>query len=94
LEQRKEWRFQVTFEPTDPPQATFVSRGWGVPEHARWEANHYFDDVAAILGPPVLPEPAMEDSEPMTAPLDEGEPSEEMAPNEAPPIDVEELEPA
>ena len=46
--ENREWRFQVIFEPTDPPQATFTSRGLGVPSHADTiEAVRY---RAVVLG--------------------------------------------
>lgn len=48
--ENREWRFQVIFEPTDPPLATFTSRGLGVPFHAHHEAERYFQDVLDLLG--------------------------------------------
>ncbi len=48
--ENREWRFQVIFEPTDPPQATFTSRGLGVPSHAQHEGERYFLDVLDLLG--------------------------------------------
>ena len=57
--ENREWRFQVTFE---PPMATFISRGMGVPAHAQEEAEHYFDDVLDLLGgmPAASEEPTSE----------------------------------
>lgn len=47
------WRFGVRLEATDPPEATFVSRDWGVPMQALDEARRYFADVRGLLrGPP------------------------------------------
>ena len=48
--ENREWRFQVIFEPTDPPVATFTSRGLGVPSQAQDEADRYFQDVLDLLG--------------------------------------------
>lgn len=48
--ENREWRFQVIFEPTDPPLATFTSRGLGVPSQAQEEGEHYFQDVMDLLG--------------------------------------------
>ncbi len=48
--ENREWRFQVIFEPTDPPLATFTSRGLGVPSHAQHEGERYFQDVLELLG--------------------------------------------
>ncbi len=48
--ENREWRFQVIFEPTDPPGATFTSRGLGVPSHAQDEGERYFLDVLDLLG--------------------------------------------
>ncbi len=48
--ENREWRFQVIFEPTDPPLATFTSRGLGVPSHAQHEGERYFLDVLDLLG--------------------------------------------
>ncbi len=48
--ENREWRFQVIFKPTDPPLATFTSRGLGVPFHAQHEAERYFQDVLELLG--------------------------------------------
>lgn len=50
LREDRTWRFQVTLEATDPPQATFVSRGMGVPAHAQLEGERYFDLVWEVLG--------------------------------------------
>ncbi len=48
--ENREWRFQVIFEPTDPPLAMFTSRGLGVPSHAQHEGERYFQDVLDLLG--------------------------------------------
>lgn len=50
LRENRNWRFQVILESTDPPQATFTSRGWAVPAHAREEGLQYFDLVWDVLG--------------------------------------------
>ncbi|MCH8316306.1 MAG: hypothetical protein IIA64_10070 [Planctomycetes bacterium] len=47
--ENREWRFQVIFELTDPPLATFTSRGLGVPSHAQHEGERYFLDVLDLL---------------------------------------------
>jgi len=50
LRENRTWRFQILFEGGDPPQAVFVSRGWGVPMQAHDEGRRYFADVWAMLG--------------------------------------------
>ncbi len=50
--QQREWRFQIRFESSDPPAATFVSRGGSVPMHAHAEAERYFADVRSLLRVP------------------------------------------
>ena len=47
--ENREWRFQVIFEPIDPPLATFTSRGLGVPSQAQHEGERYFLDVLDLL---------------------------------------------
>ena len=47
--ENREWRFQILLEPTDPPQAVFISRGLGVPGHAQNEGKRYFTDVLELL---------------------------------------------
>ncbi len=47
--ENREWRFHVIFEPTDPPLATFTSRGLGVPSQAQHEGERYFQDVLDLL---------------------------------------------
>lgn len=49
IEQR-EWRFRIEMLDTDPPSARLISRGWGVPAHARIETDRYFRDVRQMLG--------------------------------------------
>ena len=44
------WRFQVTLDQTDPPVATFVSRGRAWPTHAKQEARRFFREVRDLLG--------------------------------------------
>ncbi|MHC4415411.1 MAG: hypothetical protein ACYS0G_09020 [Planctomycetota bacterium] len=43
--EKRTYRFQVRLEDTDPPEAVFVSRGWGVPAHALLEGEKYFADA-------------------------------------------------
>lgn len=50
--QQREWRFQIRLESSDPPAATFVSRGGSVPMHAHAEAERYFADVRSLLRVP------------------------------------------
>ncbi len=88
LEQRKTWKFQILLQPGDPTIATFVSRDWGVPRHAQYEAELYFDDVELLLNEPsgaveTPMEPVMEHE---AEPLPEPDPSEPL-------IDIDELEP-
>lgn len=54
------WRFQVVF---DGEQATFTSRGWGVPAYALLEGERYFADVRKFLGI-AEPEPVAETFDP------------------------------
>ncbi len=60
LNERREWRFQVTLDEKDPPTATFLSRGWAVPMHARIEADRFFDDVWEVLGGRPVPDPRLD----------------------------------
>ncbi len=50
--QQREWRFQIWLKSSDPPSATFISRGGGVPMHAHAEAERYFADVRSLLRVP------------------------------------------
>jgi hypothetical protein len=52
------WRFEMRLEHSEPPEATFVSRGFGMPTEAQAEALRYFADVeAALLHLPEPPPP-------------------------------------
>lgn len=61
--ERRTWRFEIRLEPTDPPEAVFESRGWGVPAQAQIEGGRYFGDVLNLLSgftapqPPPAPQP-------------------------------------
>ena len=63
--ENREWRFQVIFEPTDPPLATFTSRGLGVPSQAQHEGERYFLDVLDLLSgmPPEAEAPSTASSD-------------------------------
>lgn len=50
--QRQAWRFEIHLDEQEPPEGVFVSRGWGVPAHARIEGERYFEDVRGILEGP------------------------------------------
>lgn len=43
------WRIEISLVTTDPPEVEFLSRGVGVPMHARTEGTRYFADVRDIL---------------------------------------------
>ena len=43
------WRFEVTLEQSNPPQARFISRGFSVITEARAESRRYFADVYEML---------------------------------------------
>jgi hypothetical protein len=43
------WRFEVRLEGHNPPTATFVSRGVGLPTSAQFEADRFFLDVHDLL---------------------------------------------
>ena len=43
------WRFEVRLEGRNPPTASFVSRGLGLPTDAQYEANRFFLDVHDLL---------------------------------------------
>ena len=43
------WRFEVRLEGRDPPTASFVSRGLGLPTDAQHEASRFFLDVHDLL---------------------------------------------
>lgn len=60
LREEREWRFKITMASLDPPTVSFVSRGFGVPMHARIEAERYFADVRRMLG--VASKPLVEES--------------------------------
>lgn len=61
LREEREWRFQITLTSHDPPTVNFLSRGFGVPMHARIEAERYFADVRRMLG--VASQPSVEQSD-------------------------------
>ena len=60
LREDRTWRFRVVLEELEPPTAAFVSRGWGIPQVAQWEAHKYFADVWEILGGPPTEEASEE----------------------------------
>ncbi len=73
--ERRTWRFEIRLEPTDPPEAVFESRGWGVPAQAQIEGGRYFSDVVNLLSgypapqPPPAPQPAtVQSTQPRTSP--------------------------
>ncbi len=43
------WRFEVRLEGHNPPTASFVSRGLGLPTDVQYEANRFFLDVHDLL---------------------------------------------
>ncbi len=47
--EKRTWKFEVRLLGTDPPEATFASRGVGVPSRFQAEASRYFDDVGDLL---------------------------------------------
>ena len=47
--EERTFRFQVVLENTDPPSATFLSRGASVPGKARAEGDRFFNDVRRLL---------------------------------------------
>lgn len=56
------WRFEVRLEGHNPPMASFVSRGVGLPTDAQYEANRFFLDVHdLLLGVPA--EAALQDAD-------------------------------
>ncbi|UCD75273.1 MAG: hypothetical protein JSV91_16000 [Phycisphaerales bacterium] len=57
IRQDRTWRFQILLENLDPPTVAFISRGWGIPQVAQWEARKYYADVWDILGGPPMEEP-------------------------------------
>ncbi|HRP61888.1 MAG TPA: hypothetical protein PK400_01195 [Phycisphaerales bacterium] len=61
LREEREWRFQITLTSHDPPTVNFLSRGFGVPMHARIEAERYFADVRRMLG--TASQPSIEPSD-------------------------------
>ncbi|MBT8462777.1 MAG: hypothetical protein KJO44_09690 [Gemmatimonadetes bacterium] len=62
IEQRRTWKFQVMLDGGPPPHGVFVSRGWGVPAHARREGERYWNDVRRLLGAGRMPEDAGRDA--------------------------------
>jgi hypothetical protein len=48
--QEERWKFQITFEHTDPPTIMFTARQVKVPAHLWREADRYFADMRNILG--------------------------------------------
>ena len=49
LRETQTWRFEVRLEGRNPPTASFVSRGIGLPTDAQYEANRFFLDVQDLL---------------------------------------------
>ena len=47
--EERTWRFEMRLTHPEPPQATFVSRGFGMPTEAQSEALRYFADVEHVL---------------------------------------------
>ncbi len=47
--EERTWRFEMRLEHSDPPEAEFVSRGFGMPTEAQAEALRYFADVEGVL---------------------------------------------
>ena len=47
--EQRTWQFEVRLLGTDPPEATFASRGTSVPTQLQAEASRYFDDVGDLL---------------------------------------------
>lgn len=47
--ERQEWRFQVMMEETDPPRASFTSRGVEIPQQADREGRRFFSAVRRLL---------------------------------------------
>jgi hypothetical protein len=43
------WRFEMRLQRSDPPEAKFVSRGFGMPTEAQSEALRFFADVEHLL---------------------------------------------
>jgi hypothetical protein len=95
--EKRQWKFQVMFDTMiEPPTATFVSRGFGVPMQAQAEADRYFEDVRDVLSGgegeapteamPGQPTETMPDDQPATRPDSDAEPDEE------PMIDIEDLD--
>ena len=48
--EQRTWQLEVRLLGTDPPEATFASRGASVPTQLQAEASRYFDDVLDLLG--------------------------------------------
>jgi hypothetical protein len=99
--EKRQWKFQVVFDTSlDPPTATFVSRGFGIPVQAQAEADRYFDDVRDVLSggegdlpaaagvPPVdfIEGDTIPDRQPVTRPASDAQPDEEPA------IDIDDLD--
>lgn len=78
----REWRLQVTFLEEPHPTATFTSRGLAIPAHAQAEAARYFADVHRLL-----------DGEAELVPVAVETVEVEADAPEAPPVDLEALEP-
>ncbi len=47
--EERTWRFEVKLERTDPPEAWFTSRGFGMITEARAESRRYFTEVYDML---------------------------------------------
>lgn len=58
--ERKNWKFQVSMEETDPPIARFTSRGLAVPARASEEGRRFFADVRRLLYAETHPVPVRE----------------------------------
>ena len=86
LREKRHWQFQILFDAADPPMATFISRGIGVPMQAHAEAVRYFADVEDLLAGagPGQPPPAVGDVTQQRKPIE---------PGDRPIVEIEDLEP-
>lgn len=50
--EERTWRFRIEMLDADHPTLRFISRGFGIPAHARAEGNRYFRNVREMLGDP------------------------------------------
>jgi hypothetical protein len=95
--EKRQWKFQVSFDPNmQPPTATFVSRGFGIPMKAQAEGERYFDDVRDVLsgGAGEAPTAAMPGPPGETMPDDQppAQPGSDAEPDDEPMIDIEDLD--